>query len=67
MRDLAQEVVRMLGSKSVLEMVPYESAYAAGFEDMRRRRPDITKLRKLTGFSPHRSLPEIIRAVALQK
>ncbi len=64
MRGLAEEVVRLVGSTSTLEFVPYDAAYAPGFEDMRRRRPDISKLQRLTGFSPRRSLTEIVHAVA---
>ena len=59
-----EEVVRLVGSTSTLEFVPYDAAYAPGFEDMRRRRPDISKLQRLTGFSPRRSLTEIVHAVA---
>jgi UDP-glucose 4-epimerase len=43
--------------------VPYEQAYAVGFEDMLRRVPDTSKLRQLTGWAPQRSLDETIRDV----
>src|SRR6185437_16313123 len=36
--DLAKQVVEIVGSKSPLEFIPYNEAYAAGFEDMRRRK-----------------------------
>ncbi|HEX9027683.1 MAG TPA: GDP-mannose 4,6-dehydratase, partial [Anaerolineales bacterium] len=36
--------------------VPYEQAYAAGFEDMRKRVPDISKIKAYTGWTPQRSL-----------
>ena len=62
--DLAAEVIRLLGSISTVERVPYEAAYAPGFEDMRRRRPDVGKLRRFTGFIPARGLPEMIQNVA---
>ena len=41
-------------------LVPYEEAYAEGFEDMRRRVPDTTKLHELTGWEPRRSLDDIL-------
>jgi UDP-glucose 4-epimerase len=58
---LARLVIRILGSKSVIELVPYNKAYAPGFDDMRRRRPVIDKLARLTGFRPMTALEEIIR------
>jgi len=63
-RELAQRVIAELRSASVLETIPYEQAYAAGFEDMRHRRPDLAKLEQLTGFRPRRDLAEIIRDLA---
>jgi len=43
--------------------VPYSEAYAAGFEDMLRRVPDVTKLEHATGFRPRTPLSQIIRDV----
>ncbi len=40
--------------------VPYEVAYEAGFEDMERRVPDITKITSLTGWTPKRTLDEVL-------
>ena len=62
--DLARRVIAELGSASVIETIPYEQAYAAGFEDMRHRRPDLAKLERLTGFRPQRDLGAIIRDLA---
>ena len=62
--DLAERVIRVLGSASVVEFVPYEHAYAQGYEDMRRRVPDSTLARELIGFEPSTPLDDIIRAVA---
>jgi len=62
--DLARRVIAELGSASGLEFVPYEQAYAPGFQDMRHRRPDLAKLERLTGFRPRRGLGEIIRDLA---
>jgi UDP-glucose 4-epimerase len=62
--DLARRVAKLLGSKSPIELVPYEKAYTPGFEDMLRRKPSIEKLEKLTGYRPRTSLDEIIRRTA---
>jgi len=62
-RDLAERVKVMAGSDSPIHMVPYEQAYEAGFEDMPRRVPDISKIRALIGYEPQVDLPEIIRSV----
>jgi UDP-glucose 4-epimerase len=52
LRDLAQLIVRLTGSVSPIELVPYETAYPAGFEDTRRRVPDIARARAELGFAP---------------
>jgi UDP-glucose 4-epimerase len=54
--DLARRVIALTGSASVITHVPYEQAYASGFEDLRRRVPDITKIRRFIGFAPQFSL-----------
>lgn len=61
--ELAQRVVCLARSSSPIVLVPYEHAYEAGFEDMRRRVPDISRLAALTGFRPTLDLDDIIRAV----
>jgi len=62
-RDLAAKVVSVTGSKSDFSYIPYSSAYPQGFEEMMRRVPDTTKLRKLTGWAPQRNLDFIIRDI----
>src|SRR5439155_5201915 len=49
---LAQTVIQMTGSRSTLRHLPYEQVYESGFEDMRRRVPDVTKLQATIGFEP---------------
>ena len=61
---LAELVAQTLGSRSQIELVPYDRAYMPGFEDMRRRRPNVEKLRVATGFQPGTPLREIIRQTA---
>jgi UDP-glucose 4-epimerase len=60
---LAELVKAQTRSASPIEFVPYDKAYEAGFEDMPRRVPDITKIRALTGFQPTVQLNEIIAKV----
>ena len=63
-RELAQQVITTLGSKSTIELLPYDQAYAPGFDDMRRRKPLVEKLQRTIGFRPQTSLKEIIQRTA---
>jgi len=58
--ELAELVVAKTGSTSRIVRVPYEVAYEEGFEDMERRVPDIAKISALTGWSPKRTLDDIL-------
>ena len=61
--QLAEQVRVAAGSNSPIVHVPYEQAYAEGFEDMLRRVPDVTKLERTIGFKPGTSLEKIIADV----
>jgi len=63
-QDLATEVIELTNSKSTIEKVLYEKAYAPGFEDMQRRVPDISKIKRTVGWSPKLSLESIITDIA---
>ena len=63
-RDLAQLVRTMVGSDSPIEYEGYELAYGRGFEDMRRRVPDVSRLRSLIGFVPTTPLEATIEEIA---
>ena len=63
MLELAGRVRAAAGSRSEIVLVPYDEAYAEGFEDMRRRVPDLAKLERLVGFRPRTPLDEAIRDV----
>lgn len=52
MNALAKKIKKMAGSRSAIRHISYEAAYEKGFEDMRHREPDISKLKKATRFSP---------------
>lgn len=58
--DLAQRVIERTGSKSTLKHIPYSEAYGEGFDDMERRKPDLSKAKDLIGWSPRESLNTII-------
>jgi UDP-glucose 4-epimerase len=62
-RELAERVKTLTESSSSITYVPYDEAYEAGFEDMPRRVPDITKLHALIGYEPRLVLDDIIRTV----
>ena len=61
--DLAKLVKKEAGSSSAIEKIPYEQAYAEGFEDMMRRVPSIDKVRSHIGWEPRIGLEEIVRDV----
>jgi UDP-glucose 4-epimerase len=61
--QLAHLVRDAAGSKSEVVKIPYEEAYAEGFEDMPRRVPDVSKLERVTGYRPRTRLAKIIEDV----
>lgn len=61
--DLALRIKALTGSASKIVTVPYDQAYEAGFEDMPRRVPDISKIRALVGYEPAVELDEILTRV----
>lgn len=62
-RQLAELVRDVAGSDSPVVVVPYDEVYAAGFEDMLRRVPDVSKLQRTTGFRPMIPLRQIVEDV----
>jgi len=58
--QLAQAVIERTDSAATIKYIPYSDAYAPGFEDMRRRVPDTTKLRTAVGWSPTHTLDQIL-------
>jgi UDP-glucose 4-epimerase len=59
--QLAQRVISLTGAQVAIDYIPYDEAYAAGFEDMERRVPDISKVTSLTGYCPRVPLEEALR------
>jgi UDP-glucose 4-epimerase len=64
---LAETVIQILRSPSCIEYIPYEKAYAPGFQDMLRRRPVVEKLKRYISFQPATPLAEIIALTATLK
>ncbi|MGE0160353.1 MAG: NAD-dependent epimerase/dehydratase family protein [Gemmatimonadales bacterium] len=64
---LAEKVRAAAGSSSPIVRVPYDVAYAKGFEDMERRVPDLVKLARVTGFRPQTTLDTIIDDVVADR
>ena len=64
-RELAERVIAATGSSSKIVYVPYEEAYAPGFEDMRRRVPDLSKIHQLIGYEPRYTLEDTLRRVII--
>src|SRR3712207_6435338 len=61
--DLAARVIELAGSESGIVHVPYDVAYGEGFEDMRRRVPNVSKLRQFIGYAPDTPLDEALRRI----
>lgn len=62
--QLADLVITTLGSRSGKRHIRYEQAYAAGFEDLRRREPCLRRIRSAIGFAPAYTLEQTIRDLA---
>ncbi len=58
--DLAKKVTELADSGSVIEYIPYEEAYGDGFEDMKRRVPDISKIYQFIGWKPKLTLDDML-------
>jgi UDP-glucose 4-epimerase len=61
--ELAVLVKKMTGSASEIRFIPYDQAYEAGFEDMHRRLPDISKVQRLIGYEPTLDLPQMLERI----
>jgi len=63
-QELAEQVIKITGSKSPITYTPYSDAYPAGFEDIQRRVPDISNVKSAIGWTPTKDLNQIIRDIA---
>lgn len=60
---LAERVRELTGSSSEIVLVPYEDAYADGFEEIGRRHPDLSLIAQIADWAPHRTIDEMIEDV----
>jgi UDP-glucose 4-epimerase len=63
-KALAEKVISTTKSQSVITYTPYSNAYPAGFEDIQRRVPDISKIKRAIGWAPTNDLEAIIKDIA---
>ena len=63
-KELAEKIITRTNSTSGIKNISYTEAYPAGFEDMQRRVPDITKIKNIIGWHPTHTLDSIIDSVA---
>jgi UDP-glucose 4-epimerase len=63
-KQLAEQVLKITGSNSAITYTPYTDAYPAGFEDIQRRVPDISKVKNAIGWAPTKDLTQIISDIA---
>jgi UDP-glucose 4-epimerase len=66
-RELAETVVRLVNPSAAIEHVPYEQVFPPGFEDIRCRVPDLTRVRQAIGYRPRYTLEDIVRDVLTWK
>ena len=64
-KELASKIIGRTRSISAIKFIPYSDAYPTGFEDMQRRVPDISKIKKAINWEPKHSLDSIIDSVAV--
>ncbi len=62
--ELAKKVIEITGSTSSIEKIAYEKAYPEGFEDMQLRVPDISKIKRVLGWTPKINLDQVIKDIA---
>ncbi len=65
-KKLAEKIIERTKSTSAITYTAYDDAYPAGYEDMQRRVPDTTKIKKAIGWSPVNTLDSIIDDVAAE-
>lgn len=63
-KELAEKVISKTNSQSRITFIPYSEAYPSGFEDMQRRVPDISKIKKVIGWEPNHTLDSIVDSVS---
>lgn len=62
-RELAEKIISLTGSTAGFKLVPYHEAYGDGYEDMRRRVPDVTKICRTIGFQPRYTIEQALEKI----
>lgn len=65
-RELAEMVIKVTNSRSEVRTIPFDQAYARGFEDLMQRKPDLSRVRGAIGFAPTIPLEQTIADVAAE-
>ncbi len=66
-KELAEKIINLTNSKSVIKYVSYEDAFEKGFEDMKHRIPDISKISKYIGYKPKINTIDLLKSVIKEK
>lgn len=62
-KELAQKVIKLTGGKSKISFIPYAKVYGQDFDDMARRKPDLSKIKKFIDYEPKTTLEESIKKI----
>src|SRR5262249_51479769 len=62
-RALAERVVRLINPETLIDHLPYAEAYAPGFEDIRARVPDLSRIRTMISYQPQYTLDDVLREI----
>ena len=66
-RELAELVIKLTNSKSKIQYIDYKDAFSSGFEDMKYRVPDISKIKNFIGYNPKIKIVELLNSVIEEK
>ena len=61
--ELAKMVIKLTGSKSKIAHIPYSDVYPEGFEDMARRKPDLSKVKRSINYKPTVNIDGILKEI----
>lgn len=61
--DLAHKIKELTNSKSPIHYISYKDAYGDGFEDMQRRIPDLSKIKKYINYAPKVGLEDMLKEI----
>ena len=62
--ELADRVISLTNSKSEIQFIPYDDAYGKGFDDIKRRMPDVSRAKKYLNWESKYTLDDIIKSIA---